>query len=64
MLFEGTVIARTSVITRTSVTFGFFYVLYHNFEMLNWLNILKNNVNSYIYSYFNILHLLHFWIII
>jgi hypothetical protein len=52
------------VIARTSVTF--FYVLYHNFGMRNYFNDVKvaknvnvnskNNVNSNIYSYFNILH--------
>jgi len=58
----GTVIARTSVTIRTSVTFGFFYVLYHNFEMRHYFNdvevakILKDKVNPNIYSYFNILH--------
>jgi hypothetical protein len=61
----GTVIARTSVTTRTSVTFGCFTfcpitsICVTFLMMLKWLKILKNNVNSNIYSYFNILHFLY-----
>jgi hypothetical protein len=44
--YIGTIIARTWVNTRTSVTFGFFYVLYHNFEMRHYFNNLKEAFNS------------------
>ena len=43
---DGTVIAWTSVTTRTSVTFDFFYVLYHNFEMRHYYNDVKVAKNS------------------
>ena len=41
-----TVIARTLVTIRTSVIFGFFYVLYHNSEMRPCFNDIKVAKNS------------------
>ncbi len=67
---KGTVMARTLVTTQTLVIFWLFYICTITLRcvtilmMLNWLKILKNNVNLYIYSYFNILHFLHCLIII
>jgi hypothetical protein len=46
LLLTGIGIARTPVTTRTSVTFGFFYVLYHNFETRHYFNDVKVAKNS------------------
>ncbi len=39
-VLHGTVIARTSVTTQTSVNFGFFYVLYRNFGVRHYFKFL------------------------